>query len=623
MRAVSIVPTLLALLIAAPALAADVDMDGYDDTIDCDDANATIYPGAPEFCDGLDNDCDGYDDEDVVDGATWYADADGDGYGDFATTTTACDQPSGYTDNGVDCNDANAAIYPGAPETCDGLDSDCDATIDEGAVDASTWYLDADGDAFGDPADTATSCDQPIGYIDNDWDCDDADFTVYPGASETCDGLDNDCDETIDEGAIDATTWYADADGDAFGDADASVAACNPPMGYIDNAIDCNDDDAATYPGAPETCDGLDNDCDGYDDEDAVDATTWYLDADGDTYGDPATTTAACDQPLGYIDNGIDCDDNDNFIYPGASEICDGLDNDCDGYDDNDAVDASTWFVDADGDAYGDGGAPVVSCDQPAGTIDNDEDCDDADSTVHPGAAEVCDDDDDDCDGFVDEGVLGTGDDCAAESCVEILADNPGAATGDYTLDVGDGPTLMACDMDTDGGGWTRAIAWDAESRSDDLGTLEALVTADFDNMGVVAHDTAGFVYWCDDDFSNDALSWTAPVDVPNDGEVRVDLHAQGVSMEGSGIFVTVDDGTTEYDVACSDDVKRSRYNANELAWIPTDFSCASSATDYAWDDVYEVTAADDVLAVRIASLMRDEQCKDEGRLYRLDVWVR
>ena len=154
-------------------------------------------PGATEVCDTIDNDCDGaVDEDDAADASTWYADADGDGYGGSTFTTTSCTQPSDYVADSSDCNDLSGAPYPGAAEICDDDDHDCDGAVDEGL--GSTWYRDADGDGFGDAAVTATGCEQPSGHVADDTDCDDTSSAAYVGASEVCDGVDNDCDGTID-----------------------------------------------------------------------------------------------------------------------------------------------------------------------------------------------------------------------------------------------------------------------------------------------------------------------------------------------------------------------------------------------------------------------------------------
>jgi hypothetical protein len=113
---------------------ADSDNDGFTEDVDCDDSDATVYPDADELCDGVDNDCDGaIDEEDVVDGITSYADADGDGYGDPAVEVYGCEIPTDFVEDNTDCDDFKAFVNPGATEICDDLDNDCDAaTTDEG-----------------------------------------------------------------------------------------------------------------------------------------------------------------------------------------------------------------------------------------------------------------------------------------------------------------------------------------------------------------------------------------------------------------------------------------------------------------------------------------------------------
>ncbi|HNI55778.1 MAG TPA: MopE-related protein [Chitinophagales bacterium] len=183
-----------------------------------------------------------------VAGTVSFADADGDGY-----------------TSDVDCNDADAAINPGATEICNGMDDNCNGDIDEGA--GATWYADADGDTYGDAASTTVACDMPEGYVADATDCNDADAAVNPGATEVCNGVDDNCDGNIDEG-LTFETWYADADGDMYGDAGASVSTCDgAPAGYVADAADCNDADAAVNPGATEVCNGIDDNCDGNIDE--------------------------------------------------------------------------------------------------------------------------------------------------------------------------------------------------------------------------------------------------------------------------------------------------------------------------------------------------------------------
>jgi len=381
---------------------------GYvDSATDCDDTNPNIHPDADEHCDGVDEDCDGETDEDAVDGATWYGDADGDGFGVPDTTTTACEQPSGYSAEDTDCDDTDATVYPGADEYCNGVDDDCDGLIDNDTVDSSTeWYRDADGDGYGDPGDVIVQCLRPDGYVHNDDDCDDTNAAISPDGTEYCDGVDNDCDGTVDENdAVDAYTWYADTDGDSYGDPLAAMMACTQPSGFVADNTDCDDMDPAQHPGADEYCNGEDDDCDGFvDEDDALDALTWYADADGDTWGDPAVSVVACSQPSGFVADNTDCDDTDSNQYPGADEYCNGEDDDCDGLiDEDDALDVATWYADTDGDTYGDPTVTQIGCNQPSGFVSDNTDCDDTDAAQHPGADEYCNGEDDDCDGVVDE----------------------------------------------------------------------------------------------------------------------------------------------------------------------------------------------------------------------------
>jgi Putative metal-binding motif/CARDB len=381
---------------------------GYvQDASDCDDLLATAYPGAPEVCNGVDDDCDGtVDENDAVDVSRWYVDGDQDGYGDSNSSIDACTAPLGYAAAGGDCDDAVAAVNPGATEICDGLDNDCDGSIDVNAVDASTWYVDLDGDNHGSLVATTLSCTRPSGYSATADDCNDATVLAYPGATEVCDYLDNDCDGTVDVNAADAQTWFVDTDADGYGENGTGALYCQAPYGYAANNLDCDDADGNVHPSAPEYCDGIDQDCDGVADDSAVDASRWYLDADGDNFGDPSIYAYSCSEPAGYVPNALDCDDAASGIYPTADEYCDGVDEDCDGTIDENAADAQRYYSDLDGDGYGDPSSFQDACTAPANSSLNTLDCDDSSATTYPTANEFCNGTDDDCDGSIDEGAI-------------------------------------------------------------------------------------------------------------------------------------------------------------------------------------------------------------------------
>lgn len=266
----------------------DADRDGFlpisAGGTDCDDANPAVHPDAEEWCNGVDDNCDGEVDPDTARGVRpWWTDADGDGSGDSTTLRWAC------------------AVDGAAP-----LDGDCDDT------DPLVNAVDQDGDGF---------------HLCNG-DCDDTNPYAWPGAPEWCgDGFDNDCSGAEDDNALDALTWYLDADADGFGGTSTALA-CEAPPDHTAVPGDCDDAVPEVFPGGTELCDGLDNDCNGDIDDDPVDPTPWYTDTDGDGYGDDASMVMACS---GTLDVGGDCDDGDITVNPGALEVCgDGVDNDCD-----------------------------------------------------------------------------------------------------------------------------------------------------------------------------------------------------------------------------------------------------------------------------------------------------
>ncbi|MCB9601934.1 MAG: DUF4215 domain-containing protein [Sandaracinus sp.] len=271
---------------------------------------------------------------------------------------------------GDDCDDSDPNRAPGNREICDSDDEDCDPS--------TFGFRDLDGDARPD-----SRCCNPQaggGELCGD-DCNDMRPDIYSGQVEACDGFDNDCDGTVDEGVV--RTFHPDSDGDGFGDPDpAPMRGCSPPDGWVENDDDCDDTQRAINPAAGEACDGIDTNCNGI-----LEGVGEDVDRDGDWSG--------CGRVPG------DCDDSDPRVFRGAVELCDGLDNDCDGRFDGPGEDD-------DGDGYAD-----AAC--------GGDDCDDASATFHPGAVEVCDGRDTNCDGtptIADADGDGRGSDsCGGDDC--------------------------------------------------------------------------------------------------------------------------------------------------------------------------------------------------------------
>lgn len=350
---------------------------------------------------------------------------------DLTSPTPQEDTPTspGSTPTGPGATPPSGGHTPTGP----GADTPTPASHTPTDADPTPTARDGDDDGFGD-------------YDEGGVDCDDGDDDVYPGATESCDGEDEDCDGFIDEDA--GVGWYMDGDEDGFGGASVAATACERPEGMIGVAGDCNDGAATIHPGAEEVCDDVDQDCDGIAD-DGLDIV-WYLDRDEDTYGDPASSLATCEQPPGYVSNALDCDDRDDEARPGAAETCDPGDDDCDGEADEGL--SSVFYLDADGDGYGTDSSPAQGCVAPEGYATEGGDCDDSDPSFHPYAVDAPDGLDQDCDGQADGGVT------YHPSCVEIKRADPAATSNAYTIDPdGAGPNKaygVYCQMTIEGGGW-------------------------------------------------------------------------------------------------------------------------------------------------------------------------
>ena len=426
----------------------------------------TVFDVFADFCNGSNND------------------ADGDGHSTIAS-------------GGDDCDDSNAAIYPGATELCNGIDDDCDGSVDDGLV-VNTWYPDRDGDSYGDAQSALSSCTTPSGYILDGSDCDDYNATAHPGGTEVpYDGVDQDCD---------GSDWI-DVDGDGY----ASDVVGGP---------DCWDTNPDVHPGIQETVDGVDEDCNSL-----VDDTTTAYDDDGD----------------GYAEDAGDCDDSTSNIGPGTAETVDGVDQDCDGL-----IDDGTVAYDDDGD----------------GASENDGDCNDADATVGNGAVEVAGNGmDDDCDGIVDGGpqdLDGDGYATSAGDCDDNNANiHPGRAeledgidnncdgridegTAAYDDD-GDGASENAGDCDDSNAGVSPTGTETADGRDEDCDEVVDEGTVAYDDDGDGFSENGGD---CDD--ANAAINPGAPDQldgVDNDCDTQID----------EGLADNDQDGVTEADGDCND----------------------------------------------------------------------
>ncbi|MCB9613996.1 MAG: hypothetical protein H6722_16270 [Sandaracinus sp.] len=313
------------------------------------------------------------EDTDTCRGCDVEPDADGDGYEDVAC-------------GGLDCDDSDRNVSPGATERCDpdGVDEDCDP--------ATFGFRDQDMDGFAD----ARCCNgEACGN-----DCDDANGNVHPTQAETCNGVDDDCDGTLDE-SLASSTWYPDCDGDMFGRIGEGIAACSRPPGvpaecsgsgvYVDTAGDCDDARPGVNPSAPEVCNGIDDDCSG------------GFEGPGEDDDDDGYADATC--------GGDDCRDSDPAYHPDAVEVCSSFtDRNCDGRSE-----------DHDGDGFLVAGS---TCE--GGTLADAPrtDCDDDAETTNPGATDVCNGVDDDCDTRADEGASalcdvlpGASEVCTAGTC--------------------------------------------------------------------------------------------------------------------------------------------------------------------------------------------------------------
>jgi len=426
-----------------------------------------VYPGI-ETCNGLDDDCDGSTDEGTLCSAGYACiqgrcilgnpgcnDGDNDGYG--VSGSISCQY------SGTDCDDTNPNVNPGATETCnnDGVDNDCDGVADEDDPDADKWCENTYASDMEDPicdkiyGSIAATClpsgirYQPCPDNDNDGyyvivancqlqdnqiagDCDDTNPNVNPGATEICNGIDDNCIWGVDDGVL--KTYYQDYDQDGYGNINIKSYACTKPSGYSSLNTDCNDNNENINPEKTEICDdGIDNNCDdktdcddtatcscskaqnccdcipdcsnkecgldgcggecgtcdtGYFCNEDYTCTQSCIDKDGDGYGIGGSTT--CEY------SGTDCDDTNPNINPKEKEICDGIDNNC-----NEEIDENLFQL-CGTTSVGICTQAQILCENGAWKYDS---CDNHPDFITANTEEICNNElDDDCDGSVDEG---------------------------------------------------------------------------------------------------------------------------------------------------------------------------------------------------------------------------
>ncbi|MBX3250888.1 MAG: putative metal-binding motif-containing protein [Myxococcales bacterium] len=382
---------------------------------DCNDNNADVRPGILDICNGRDDDCDGRIDEDPD--QTFYRDVDGDGFGVETDTVLACSAPPGYAVMAGDCNDNDRNINPAAGEICDGIDNNCSGTIDDATggcdcVDGSILQCGGTSNVgacrVGSQSCVAGSWQTCVG--------------AQGPVTERCSGQDDDCDGLTDDEDPDiatgdpvrtgATRYYEDRDGDGYGNAAVSRLLCTAIPGWVPVAGDCNDNNRNINPAAAEICDGIDNNCSGTADDapDGCDCITGTSRECG-----PTTNVGYCQIGSQVCVSGAwqACV---GALFP-QTEICNGDDDDCDGLTDDADPDirtgdpsitrATRYYIDRDGDGFGDPTESELRCTPRAGWVTNGNDCNDRDPDINPAALEICDNRDNNCSGTVDDAPSG------------------------------------------------------------------------------------------------------------------------------------------------------------------------------------------------------------------------
>ncbi len=323
------------------------------------------------------------------------------------------------------CDDGNACTHDDhcsngvckgeiSKEVCNGQDDDCNGTTDdEGAQGCKEYYWDGDYDGWGNPDKYRCLCGPSGSYsTEKGGDCHDGDAAVHPEATEACNDADDDCNgKTDEEGAKGCVPYYLDMDGDGAGVTGDSSCRCGP-FGFYQTTTpgDCNDADATVHPDAPESCNQVDDDCDAQTDEGEGNSgcQPYYLDHDQDTYG-TSDEKCLCHADGEYrSENPLDCDDGNEAIHPDATEVCNGVDDNCDNKTDDgeDLSGCKPHYMDSDGDGYGSGVSKCLCKPQDPYVTTDGGDCNEGDPAIHPGGT-VCGKD-----GDCDSKLLDTGEPC-------------------------------------------------------------------------------------------------------------------------------------------------------------------------------------------------------------------
>ena len=362
---------------------------------------------AAEICDAADNDCDGRIDEGVTQVCGSDVGACEQGIqtcsnGEFSLCTNEVTPTLEICDD-ID-NDCDGQV-DNITETCDGQDNDCDGITDEGVM--TTYYRDDDGDGYGDSDSSVEACDPPAGFVAMGGDCDSTQNRINPGRPELCDAIDNDCDTTIDE----ETNQPCGTD---EGVCEAGVQIC------LNGQYQACDGELGPEVLTELNCDGRDDDCDGKIDEGYVTTAAECTEGCGQLRVEciegeevrtcsPVASNPNCNQggnqggeQGGHQDGHVDCDSCEasgtNCPDGDVADLCDAVDNDCDGSIDEDfqaqGIECGVGACASIGDVRCENGQEINTC-----------------IAAEPNEAEddsVCNGDDDDCDGNVDEGFQTT-----------------------------------------------------------------------------------------------------------------------------------------------------------------------------------------------------------------------